>query len=102
MRIEFSGRALDNLKRIIDCHLEYCGERSALKFSQQLDTKLKMLLLFPESGHPEPLLKGREIFYRAKIINKHYKLVYFVDGEVIRVSAIWDMRMNPANLAKII
>lgn len=100
MRIEFSGRALDHLTRIIDCHLEYSGEKSALKFSKQLDDKLKMVLRFPESGHPEPLLKDRKLLYRAKIINKHYKLIYFVDGEVIRVSAIWDMRMSPTKLVK--
>ncbi len=102
MRIEFSEKALDHLKRIIDSHLDYSGERSALKFSSQLDDRLNLLLRFPESGHPEPLLKGRAIFYRAKIINKHYKLIYFVDEDVIRVAAIWDMRMNPARLSKMI
>ena len=58
MHIEFSEKALDHLKRIIDSHLDYSGERSALKFSSQLDDRLNLLLRFPESGHPEPLLKG--------------------------------------------
>jgi plasmid stabilization system protein ParE len=58
MRIEFSEKALDHLKRIIDSHLDYSGERSALKFSSQLDERLNLLLRFPELGHPEPFDAG--------------------------------------------
>lgn len=100
MHIEFSPKAVEQLTNIIDGYLEYCGERSALKFSTTVDEKLNTLLKFPESGFPEPLLKDKEIFYRAKIINKNYKLIYWVDADVIRVSAIWDMRMNPVKLVK--
>ena len=102
MHVEFSIKALDHLKRIIDSHFEYCGELSAIKFSGQVDDKIRMLLRFPESGHPEPLLKDRKKFYRAKIINRRYKLIYYVDGEVIRLSAVWDIRMNPARLVNMI
>ena len=100
MHVEFSPRAIEQLTNIIDSHLEYCGERSALKFSATVDEKLNTLMKFPESGFPEPLLKGKAIFYRAKIINKNYKLIYWVEADIIHVSAIWDMRMSPIRLVK--
>ncbi len=102
MQVEFSEKAIQQLTAIVDSHLYYCGERSARKFSKQIDDKIRLLLKYPESGHPEPILKGKKILYRAKIINKNYKLVYWVDADTIRVSAVWDMRMNPIRLAKMV
>lgn len=53
--------------------------------------KQKRLLRFPESGTPEPLLRDKKIPYRFVIINDYYKMIYYVMGDVLRVSAFWDM-----------
>ena len=100
MRVEFSPAALQHLTNILDSHLEYCGQR--LKFSRQIDDIIHSLILFPESGFPEKSLADRAPSYRAKIINRNYKLIYYVDNDVIHISAIWDMRMHPAKLTKMI
>ena len=102
MHAEFTDKAIAHLTSIIDSHLEYCGERSAMKFSNQVDDKIKMLLKFPESGHLEPLLSFRKLPYRSKLINKRYKMIYYIDDETLWVAAIWDMRMHPKKLIKMI
>lgn len=102
MRAEFTDKAIAHLTAIIDSHLEYCGERSAVRFSNQVDDKIQMLLKFPESGHLEPLLNDRKIPYRTKLINKRYKMIYYIDDDILWIAAIWDMRMHPQRLIKMI
>ena len=57
---------------------------------------------WPESGAPEPLLRGSFPIYRSKHINKRYKLIYWYDEAEDRVviEDIWDTRRAPKNLVK--
>jgi len=100
MQIKLSSTAIRHLQEIIDSHLEYSGEHSAMKLSHQIDDKMSMLLKFPESGAPEQLLKGQRILYRAKLINKRYKMIYHIASDTIMIDAFWDMRMHPENLLR--
>lgn len=100
MQIKLSSIAIRHLQEIIDSHLEYCGERSAMKLSHQVDEKLQMLSKFPECGSYEKLLEHREIRYRAKLINKRYKMIYHIGDDAVMVDAFWDMRMHPESLQK--
>lgn len=100
MQIKLSSTAIRHLQEIIDSHLEYCGKRSAIKFSRQVDEKLRTLESFPEYGAPEKLLEDREILYRAKLVNKRYKMIYHIGNGVISIDAFWDMRMQPGSLQK--
>ena len=102
MEIKFTDKAISHLESILDVYLEYAGERSAEKFSKLVDDKLKKLLRFPTIGFPEPLLTDRKYLFRATVIKQNYKMIYYVDGETIWVSAFWDMRMNPDRLKKMI
>ncbi|MBQ9203165.1 MAG: type II toxin-antitoxin system RelE/ParE family toxin [Prevotella sp.] len=102
MQVKFTDKAIAHLESIIDIYIEYAGERYAMKFSSLVDQKLKRLMLFPASGFPEPLLEGRKYLYRATIIHNNYKMIYYVEGSTIWVSAFWDMRMSPSRLQKMI
>ncbi len=102
MQIKFTDKAISHFESITDIYLEYAGERSALAFSRLVDEKLDKLLRFPDIGFPEPLLAGRKYFYRATVIKKSYKMIYYVDGETIWIAAFWDMRMNPNRLKRMI
>ena len=100
MQVEVSKRAQHQWLRILVYYNEMGGERAAAKLHQKYLQKQKRLLKFPESGTPEALLRDRKIQYRSVIINEYYKIVYYVKGDVLRVSAFWDMRMHPDNLRK--
>lgn len=102
MQVEVSKRAQRQWLQILVYYNEMGGERAAAKLHQKYLQKQKRLLKFPESGTPEPLLRDRKIHYRSVIINEHYKMVYYVKGDVLRVAAFWDMRMHPNNLLKTI
>lgn len=102
MQIKFTDKAIAHLESILDIYIEYAGELSAMKFSKAVDAKLNKLLRFPEIGFPEPLLVDRKYFYRATIIQGNYKMIYYVDNDIIWVVAFWDMRMNPEKLKRTI
>ena len=87
MQIKFTDKAIAHLESILDIYIEYAGELSAMKFSKAVDAKLNKLLRFPEIGFPEPLLVDRKYFYRATIIQGNYKMIYYVDNDIIWVVA---------------
>ena len=98
MQVEVSKRAQQQWLRILVYYNEMGGERAATRLHQKYQQKLKRLLMFPESGTPEPLLRDRKLLYRFAIINDYYKLIYYIKGDVLRIAAFWDMRMHPNNL----
>ena len=90
MQIKFTDKAIAHLESILDIYIEYAGVLSAMKFSKAVDAKLNKLLRFPEIGFPEPLLVDRKYFYRATIIQGNYKMIYYVDNDIIWVVAFWE------------
>ena len=57
---------------------------------------------WPTAGFPEPLLKGTAHLYRARHINKRYKLIYRYEEttDIVYIEDIWDTRRNPESLKK--
>ena len=98
MQVEVSKRAQHQWLRILVYYNEMGGERAAANLHQKYLQKQKRLLKYPESGSLESLLQDRKICYRSVIINKYYKMVYYVKGDVLRIAAFWDMRMHSERL----
>lgn len=59
-----------------------------------------MLRKYPGIGFPEPLLKDYYIPYKATIVGRYHKIIYYVKGDTLRIVAFWDMRMHPKKLQK--
>lgn len=78
------------------------GVTIANKTDRKIEEIEDGLALWPKIGFPEPLLKGAPHFYRARHINKRYKLIYWYDEEVdtVYIEDIWDTRRKPENLTK--
>ena len=78
------------------------GSTVANETAQKIQDIEDSLLRWPESGVPEPLLRGYFPVYRSKHINKRYKLIYWYDEAEDRVviEDIWDTRRAPQNLVK--
>ena len=52
----------------------------------------------PHLGAVEPLLAARKVAYRNLVIHRHYKLIYSIDNDTVRIVALWDTRRNPDSL----
>ena len=47
----------------------------------------------------ESLLEDRDKVYRALVVDK-YKIVYYVENNIIYIAAVWDCRQNTEKLKK--
>lgn len=84
--------------------LEYCaetfGRQMALDSIKVVEEKTERICKFPESGTPEPLLRGESYTYRFVHIQKHIKLIYRYDElqQTIFIVDVWNTRMSPEHL----
>ena len=78
------------------------GSTIANKTYQKMKRIENDLSKYPKSGFPEPLLRATAFEYRAKHINKRYKLIYRYEEskDIVYIEDIWDMRRAPQNLVK--
>lgn len=100
MQVKYNKKAVRQISSTIDYYLEHFGSQATTNLAHEIDEKIKTLRKFPEIGFPEPLLKDRYIPYRATIIGRYYKLIYYLRGNTLRIAAFWDMRMDPRNLKR--
>lgn len=78
------------------------GLTTAKKIAHIIDNITDNLEKWPTIGFPEPLLKNLPHLYRAKHINKRYKLIYRYEEDIdtVYIEDIWDTRRSPKNLTK--
>jgi plasmid stabilization system protein ParE len=100
MQVKYNQKALLHIAATIDYYLEHYGEQATTNLAHEIDEKVKMLRKYPGIGFPEPLLRGYYNSYKATIVGRNYKLIYYVRGKTLRIAAFWDMRMSPAKLKK--
>ena len=76
------------------------GLITATKTAQIIADIADDLSQWPTTGFPEPLLKGTAHQYRARHINKRYKLIYRYEesNDTVYIEDIWDTRRSPENL----
>ena len=101
-QIKWQKRAEKELYRyLVKGFIEY-GESTANKFASKVTELNAEMERFPELGFPEPLLKNRSKFYRARHINKRFKLIYYYSERTntVHVVDIWDSKREPQSLAK--
>lgn len=100
MQINWSRKAL----RELDIAMGYCeeqfGTRVALHFYQTITDFEVHLSNNPSLGYPEPLLSERSRNYRSLLIHTHFKLVYYIEKDVIKIADLWDTRRDPEILKK--
>lgn len=90
-----------------DLNTVYCFNQSkGIKYAKNIvnhiiDTSF-VLKRFPYSGPTESLLAGRDIPYRSLVIDKHHKVIYFIEEEAVYIAAVWDTRQDPDLLTQAI
>ena len=55
----------------------------------------------PKSGQKEELLKSREREYRY-LVESNYKIIYWVDIDLLKVASVFDCRQNPKLIEKLL
>ena len=100
--VVWTTRAKAMRRRLYINGLQEFGATTARKTNQAIGDIADDLKIWPTTGFPEPLLKGSPIFYRARHINKRFKIIYWYDeqNDKVVIEDIWDTRRKPENLTK--
>ncbi len=89
MKLRWMKRAVKHLDTIYD-FLAKKNEQAAIKvYNEFLDTA-------------DTVLKENPKNYRSLVACKHYKLIYRIEKNIIKIVAVWDCRQNPKKLKRII
>ncbi len=99
MRIIWTIQAQDDLEALYRYWLPV-NARYAVRLYNQLIDEAEVLLTSPKAGAQERRLAHRPEAYRSLVADKHYKLVYTIEGEDIVVHAVWDCRQDPDALIR--
>lgn len=100
MQIDWSKRALRELDIVIGQCEEEFGTRVALRFYQTITDFEVRLSANPALGYPEQFLAERSRNYRSLLIHTHFKLVYYIAKDTIKIADLWDTRRDPDKLKK--
>lgn len=95
MKVKISERAKNSRNQIVSYILRTFGERAVLDFRKTYRDTKRFLAEHPESSPKEEHLSTDEFTYHFTYINGLTKLVYRVDGEVVYIVDMWDVRKEP-------
>ncbi len=76
------------------------GRMYKMKFRQRIRQAVSLLRQNPYLGAAEPLLSQEERQYRSMVATQHNKIIYVVNDDHIEIVAFWDVRREPAALAR--
>lgn len=95
--IRLSVQATEDLEEVYNFYL-LKNPTIAAKIHNSIIEEAQRLIDWPEIGQYESLLDhySFEFCFRSLITcNGLFKLIYFVDGDIITISRIWCCRKNP-------
>ena len=96
MKIRWLEPAKSDIKTIHDFYAKDKSIKVANKISNEIVQASRSLTKFPNMASVETELtdkRGKE--YRSLLVRKHYKVIYFIDGDFIYIAAVWDCRTDP-------
>ena len=85
-------------KHLKDIYLFYKTNRSqiaAMKVRKEIYSSVTHLKKFPLIDPLEIFSKATSKVYHSLVVNKYFKIVYFIGEKKIHITAIFDCRQNP-------
>ena len=82
-------------KQVADYIRREFGAKRKIRFLQEVRDAIQRLKCSPNIGRIDPLFADRAKTYRSIIVNGLNKIVYYVEGDTIRIAGFWDTRNEP-------
>lgn len=95
MRVEWLEHAEWQKEQISDYIFSRFGEKRELKYRNNVEQTIDLILRFPSIGTIDPLFANRPYTYRSVIVGGQSKMVYRIDGDITYIVAFWDCRQDP-------
>jgi len=97
-----SPRAKRDVRKIHAFYEEEIGKEVADRISDGILNVVELLASQPHLGHTEPDLEIFPQCFRTYVYIPNYKIVYWVEDDIVKVATVFDCRRRPENLYYII
>lgn len=97
--IKWSELAENQLHDIFDYYYLKANLRIAKKIVKQIIQKVDYLYSNPKLGTKESLLEKYSQEFRY-LVEGNYKIIYWIDENIITIAAVFDCRQNPTKMEK--
>ena len=99
MKILWTDEAVSDLENIFAYYLAEASFQVATTIVNDIVDAAAYLEINPNSGQREALLNDREHEYRY-LVEGNYKIIYWIDSDMINVATVFDCRQNPVKMIK--
>ena len=100
MRVQWNNRAIAQRSQIAAYIRQQFGAKRKTRYLQEVRETTQRLKRSPYIGQIDPLFSDRARTYRSVIINGLNKMVYYIEGDIIRIAGFWDTRQEAENKAE--
>lgn len=97
-RIEWTPTALYNMEQITFFY-KPLSLAYTTKLIRLIKSSIDLLETNPQLGFVEPLLESCPICFRSLVVG-YYKIIYWIDRDIIFIAHIFDCRQNPDKLSQ--
>lgn len=98
-RIRWVSTSRSDIKQIA-CFYTPLSQPYTTKLIQLLMASIDLLETNSQLGFVEPLLESCPVCYRSLVVG-YYKIIYWIDREIIYIAHIFDCRQSPDKLKEI-
>ncbi len=100
IRVFWTETALNNLEDIFEFYKYQDSVSTARKLVKEIVQSTLRLQKFPALGKKEYLLTERNNEYRF-IIEKRFKIIYWIEDNYIKIAAVFDSRQDPEKIKQL-
>ncbi len=98
MRVVYTDQAKTSLQANVDfLLLQGIPLEIILRIAEDIDIKTQKLVANPYLGQVEEHISNPSKNYR-RLIEGHYKIIYYISGETIYITDIFDSRQDPLKM----
>ena len=97
VKVFWTEFAINQLEQIFDYFKYTASIKVSKKIISGIIDSTVLLEKNPCIGTREPLLENRKKEYRF-IVKGNYKIIYFVEGNFVKISSVFDCRQNPIKI----
>ena len=98
MQVVWLDEAKVLLKKAISFGMLAYGEKAVIRFVDEIQKTDERLSAFPLLGKIEPSLEGLGQEYRSLVIHRNYKVIYYIDDDIVFIASFWSTQCDPENL----
>lgn len=102
MMYRYSLRARKDMEQIYYYHSQKAGDKIARSIAKRLHNNVALLLNHPNLGYIEPQLEDFPQCFRTLTDVPNYKIIYWVEEDIVKIATIFDCRQRPEMVRYII